>query len=616
MKKIVILLFLLCIMSLNGQPLPEKVMVGYWHNWGYSPDSVLLPEITDAFDVINIAFATPTVPFGSIMQFTPDAGIYPSVDDFIADIGYLQDTGKKVVISIGGANDPVSLLTADDVNNFVSSMGNLIDAYGFDGIDLDLEGGSVSLDTGDNDFRFPTTTKIVNLIDALTQLTDQMPSLILTTAPETAYVQGGYGTYAGIWGAYLPIIHALRDRWSIVQVQHYNTGSMYGLDGNLYNPATADFHVAMADMLLAGFYVDVWGSNIFFEPLLPEQVAIGLPASTSAAGTGYTTPLVVQEALDYLIMGYSFGGAYQLANPEGYLHFRGLMTWSINWDIDNNFEFSANHRLYLDNYMNPLVIPPENVTAVVNGYDVMISWEPSPYDLVDYNVYRNWAHLATITDTSYIDYGLTAGTYCYGISAVTDEGTSEIVWADEVVIEEVVYPPFNLHVSPVTGLFTWETNYTEDTYFNVFLDGEFLGFTSNTNWLFEDLIQGLVYEAAVQTVYEDNMSAINEIPFYYVGTGNIEDVIEASILGNYPNPFNPATRIAYYLPAQQKVNISIYNVKGEKVCRLVDEVKAAGSHTTLWDGEDEDNNGCSSGVFYIRLQTETFSENKKILLLK
>jgi chitinase len=87
MKKITVLLFLLCAIVLSGQPLPDKVMVGYWHNWGYSPNSVLLSEITDAFDVINIAFATPTEPFGSTMQFTPDAGIYPSVDDFIADIG-------------------------------------------------------------------------------------------------------------------------------------------------------------------------------------------------------------------------------------------------------------------------------------------------------------------------------------------------------------------------------------------------------------------------------------------------------------------------------------------------------------------------------------------------
>ncbi|MDP8210727.1 MAG: glycosyl hydrolase family 18 protein [Candidatus Stygibacter australis] len=615
MNKIIIVVFLLCIMFLSGQPLPEKVMVGYWHNWGYSPNSILLSEITDAFDVINIAFATPTEPYGSTMQFTPDAGIYPSVDDFIADIGWLHDQGKKVVISIGGANDPVSLLTAGEVNDFVNSMSSIITTYGFDGIDIDLEGGSVSLDVGDNDFRFPTTAKIVNMIDALTQLTDQMPSLLLTTAPETAYVQGGYGTYAGIWGAYLPIIHALRDRWDIVQVQHYNTGSMYGLDGNLYDPATADFHVAMAEMLMAGFNVDVGGSNIFFEPLLPCQVAIGLPASPNAAGTGYTTPLVVQEALDYLIMGYSFGGTYQLANPDGYYGFRGLMTWSINWDADNNFEFSSSHRLYLDNFINPGVIPPENITAVVNGYDVMINWDPSPYDFVDYFVYRNWAHIVTTSDTTYIDYGLFVGTYSYGVSAITDEGASEIVWADDVVIEVIIDPPFNLQVDPFTGIFSWEL-YSDVTGFNVYLDENVVGYTTARNWLFEDLVNGQEYLGGVQAVYEDNTSEIVDIIFTYMETGISEEVLTARIMGNYPNPFNPSTTITYFLPVQQKIDISIYNVRGEKVIRLANGVQKAGSHTALWNGEDEKGNGCSSGVFYIRLKTETLSNNKKILLLK
>ena len=378
MKKhaVLLLILLIVISNLFGQTLPDKVIVGYWHNWGYTPNSLLLNDIPEAYDVINIAFATPTEPFGSTMQFTPDPGIYSNQDDFIIDIGYLQNLKKKVVISIGGANDPVMLLNANDVQNFVTSMSTLIMTYGFDGIDIDLEGGSISLDTGDNDFKYPTTPKIINLIDAITQLIDQMPEIMLTTAPETAYVQGGYSTYAGIWGAYLPLIHALRDRWTYVHVQHYNTGSMYGRDGILYNPPTADFHVAMADMLLAGFYVDVWVGNIFFEPLAPEQVAIGLPASTSAAGSGYTAPDVVHTALDYIILGTSFGGQYQLANPDGYADFRGLMTWSINWDVDNNCEFSNAHRPYLDNLSGVSVF--EN--NIPNENSILISNYPNPFN--------------------------------------------------------------------------------------------------------------------------------------------------------------------------------------------------------------------------------------------
>lgn len=355
MKKLLLFIFLFMVSIISAQNLPEKIIVGYWHNWQYSPNTVYLHEIPDAYDIVNIAFATPTIPSGASMEFVPDPEIYPDVNDFIDDVSWLQSQDKKVVISIGGANDPISLNTPADVQEFLTTMSSILDTYGFDGIDIDLEGGSVFLDAGDTDFRSPTTTTIVNLIDAITQLIDLYPDMILSTAPETAYVQGGYGTYGGIWGAYLPIIHALRDNWTYVHVQHYNTGSMFGRDGFAYEPASADFHVAMADMLLAGFNVDVWGENIFFNPLSHQQVATGLPASSSAAGSGYTNTTEVESSLDYIILGNSFGGQYQLANPEGYEDFRGLMTWSINWDIANNLEFADTYRPYLDDLMGVAV---------------------------------------------------------------------------------------------------------------------------------------------------------------------------------------------------------------------------------------------------------------------
>ena len=118
-------------------------------------------------------------------------------------------------------------------------------------------------------------------------------------APETAYVQGAYSNYSGVFGAYLPVIHGLRNEMDYIHVQHYNTGSMFGRDGNIYQPATADFHVAMAEMLITGFKVAQTG--LTFPGLNANQVAIGLPSSTQAAGSGYTSEAVVQQALDYLI---------------------------------------------------------------------------------------------------------------------------------------------------------------------------------------------------------------------------------------------------------------------------------------------------------------------------
>jgi len=80
---------------------------------------------------------------------------------------------------------------------------------------------------------------------------------------------------------------------------------------------------------------------------------------------------------------------------------------------------------------------------------------------------------------------------------------------------------------------------------------------------------------------------------------------------NYPNPFNPETRIDYTLPSQQNVSLRVYNMLGELVQELVNEVKPAGTYTVAFDGSD-----FPSGIYVYIIQTEGFSENKKMTLLK
>ncbi|MHA7056258.1 Ig-like domain-containing protein [Aquimarina sp. M1] len=325
--------------------LPKRILVGYWHNFNNGSSTPKLREVSEKWDVICIAFAEPTFGSRSDMIFSPYE-IYGSTSEFINDVAAVQGRGQKVLISIGGANATVELNTLAEKNEFISSMTSIINTYGFNGLDIDLEGSSLSLGSGDSDFRSPTTPKIVNLIDATKQIRNNIgpDSFILSMAPETLYVQGGFSAYGGASGAYLPVIYGLRNEMDYIHVQHYNTGCMLGLDGLCYSSSNADFHVAMAEMLLQGFPA---GGNQF-PALRQDQVAIGLPANPSAAGSGYTAPAEVHKALDYLIKGESFGGNYQLRNPNGYPNFRGLMTWSINWDIVAGFGFSDPHRAYLD----------------------------------------------------------------------------------------------------------------------------------------------------------------------------------------------------------------------------------------------------------------------------
>ncbi len=249
---------------------------------------------------------------------------------------------------VGGANAIVHPDTDVKKKNFYDSMHEIIRNYGFDGIDIDLEGASLFLDAGDTDFKAPKTPAITNLINAVRELhTAFDKKLLVTMAPETFYVQVGFSSYAGPAGAYLPVIHALRDILTFIHVQHYNTGSVSALDDKAYNSGTADFHVALAEMLIAGFPV-ARNAAAIFPGLRPDQVIIGLPANASAAGSGFTANAEVQKALTYLIKGQGFGGTYQLRQAAGYPEFRGLMTWSINWDAASNSEFSKSHRTFLD----------------------------------------------------------------------------------------------------------------------------------------------------------------------------------------------------------------------------------------------------------------------------
>jgi hypothetical protein len=80
---------------------------------------------------------------------------------------------------------------------------------------------------------------------------------------------------------------------------------------------------------------------------------------------------------------------------------------------------------------------------------------------------------------------------------------------------------------------------------------------------------------------------------------------------NYPNPFNPATTIDYALGKAGNVKLIVYNVLGQKVATLVDGHMDAGNHTVLFNARS-----LASGVYFYRLETQAFTQTKKMLLLK
>ena len=89
-----------------------------------------------------------------------------------------------------------------------------------------------------------------------------------------------------------------------------------------------------------------------------------------------------------------------------------------------------------------------------------------------------------------------------------------------------------------------------------------------------------------------------------------------SLEQNYPNPFNPSTTIEYSLPEQADVEISIYNLIGQRVSTIVDEEKPSGSYSVTWDGTDDNGKPVATGIYFYRLKAGSIQETRKMMLLK
>jgi len=316
----------------SGSPNGHQ-LIGYWAGYGAAGSTFPLREVSPQWDVIIVAFATPdkNAPEGT-MQFHTPAGL--DTAQFKADIAYLKSQGKKVMISLGGGGQHFTLADPNRVPNYLSSVTRIVTEYGFDGIDIDFESPSLSIGPGDTDFKHPTTPSIVNLISALRQLHDHFgPKFMISLVPEGTQIPSGYPNYGGQFGSYLAITYAIRDILSFIDVQDYNTPPLQGLDGEIYQPGSVDYHAAMTELLLHGFNVGGDPAH-FFPPMPADKVAVGFL-------TGDTTPTIVSQAMDYIITGKAPAGTkYKLRKPAGYPGMIGAMFWTIDADRRGNYNFS------------------------------------------------------------------------------------------------------------------------------------------------------------------------------------------------------------------------------------------------------------------------------------
>ncbi|MBG0828634.1 cellulose binding domain-containing protein [Planomonospora sp. ID67723] len=295
-------------------PLPKHFLTGYWHNFDNAAVELKLSAVPAAYDLVAVSFGEATATPGEVV-FGVDPGLSASLGgytdaQFKADVKTLQSRGQKVILSVGGELGRVQVASATAAATFADTVHGLMQQYGFDGVDIDLENGL-------------NATYMGQALRALRAKAGA--NLIITMAPQTIDMQS-------TGAEYFKLALNIKDILTVVHTQYYNSGSMLGCDQMAaYSQGTVNFMTALACIQLEN-------------GLRPDQVALGLPAGPGAAGGGIVAPALVNQALTCLATRTNCGS---FVPPRAYPGIRGAMTWSINWDASNNWNFSKTVKPHL-----------------------------------------------------------------------------------------------------------------------------------------------------------------------------------------------------------------------------------------------------------------------------
>ncbi|GLT18388.1 hypothetical protein GCM10007938_21670 [Vibrio zhanjiangensis] len=314
----------------NGQQLVDQdgnVLVGYWHNWcdggGYQGGNAPCVELTDVdpqYNVVNVSFmkvydaATGHIP---TFQLDPDIGM--SEEEFKDQIAQLNAQGRSVQIALGGADAHIELRKGDE-QALANEIIRLVDTYGFDGLDIDLEQAAIT--AADNATVIPTALIIVK-----EHYRSQGQNFMITMAPEFPYLRSG--------GAYTPYLSALDGYYDFINPQFYNQGGdgVWVDEINTWVPQNYEdqdvFIYYIADSIVNG--------TRGYTQIPHEKLVFGVPANPDAAASGFVTdPNDMYKSLDSL-------------KDQGQ-PLRGIMTWSINWDMGANSSGQQYNEQFVKDY--------------------------------------------------------------------------------------------------------------------------------------------------------------------------------------------------------------------------------------------------------------------------
>ncbi len=320
------------------------VVVGYWHNWcggagyqGGTAPCVKLDQVNPQYNVVDVSFMKV---YGSnpIPTFKLDTATGMSESQFIEQIAELNRQGRAVLLALGGADAHIELRTGQE-QAFADEIIRLVETYGFDGLDIDLEQAAVT--AANNQTVIPAALRLVK-----DHYRAQGKNFLITMAPEFPYLTAN--------GLYTPYLRALEGYYDWINPQFYNQGGDgIWIDGIGWIAQNNDalkeeFIYYIADSLING--------TRGYYKIPHDKLVFGIPTNIDAAATGY-----VKNPQDL------FDAFNKLKNQGQPL--RGVMTWSINWDMGRNAAGQSYNESFIKSY-GPFIHEQEITPPIDNGKPV------------------------------------------------------------------------------------------------------------------------------------------------------------------------------------------------------------------------------------------------------
>ncbi|MGE6104434.1 immunoglobulin-like domain-containing protein [Aeromonas veronii] len=320
------------------------VVVGYWHNWcggagyqGGTAPCVKLDQVNPQYNVVDVSFMKV---YGSdpIPTFKLDPATGMSESQFIEQIALLNSQGRSVLLALGGADAHIELRTGQE-QAFADEIIRLVETYGFDGLDIDLEQSAIT--AANNQTVIPAALRLVK-----DHYRAQGKNFLITMAPEFPYLTAS--------GLYTPYLRALEGYYDWINPQFYNQGGDgIWIDGVGWIAQNNDalkeeFIYYMADSLING-------SRGYYK-IPHDKLVFGIPTNIDAAATGYVKN--PQDLFD----------AFNKLKSQGQ-PLRGVMTWSINWDMGRNAAGQSYNESFIKSY-GPFIHDQEITPPVDNGKPV------------------------------------------------------------------------------------------------------------------------------------------------------------------------------------------------------------------------------------------------------